>query len=771
MKAAVMTWHTYNNYGSLLQAYALQEAFRQNDVISFLVDYDPLSFRRDEFSTAVGYAKYHARTLLKRRYAGRGGFLASLVNPQYDDRARDEAFDTFRGIYLRYTKKCDTASDFYNLNKEYDLLVCGSDQIWAPTSFNPRYYLDFAKDPARTLAYAPSIGLPDICDKAIRQQVAEFAGKIAHISIRETRGAEILESILGVKPEVVLDPTALLTGDEWIDLLSIDSRQPEKDPYAICYFLSDDKRKWESAQSIARARGLRMLGIPIFKSDSKRGVELCDGVGPIEFLSLIAGADAVFTDSFHGTMFSLLFHREPYVYKRFSDTSNTNQNSRISNILAIAGLGDSVSQDAMSPSSRSVVSIDWDDVDRRIENARRASKSFLSTSIREVAGYISRSELASFPPTMTCCGCGACVAVCPGDALHLNEDGNGFIQATIDRGRCIECGLCVRVCPFSSCRATDIEQARLYSYVTADASALKRSASGGFSNDLAEESLAGGHEVTGCALVHGCREAAHKTASSSGISPKAFQGSKYIQSDFTEAFRTLDHGAFQVVFGTPCQIAALRNIIVVKGVEERYLLVDLICHGVPSAYLYRRMITEFMAQAGPEDELRKVLFRDKQSGSWQDMCISLVGVKTRHSVKADKDPFYAFFNQGHCYMDSCYECLWRRASAADIRVGDYWGRRFSDNTEGVSMVVALTDRGTKAVERLTRVRASHCEEHSVSDYLTIQQTENRSKPVHRDALISDLKNSCLSLGELEKRWCPERKIQQSIRKVRRWLRR
>ena len=765
MKAAVMTWHTYNNYGSLLQAYALQEAFQQNGVDSFLVDYDPLSYQRDEFSNAAGYIKHHARRMLKKHYAGRKGLIASRVYPQYEDEARNEAYDEFRKRYLHYTKKCTLASDFYRLNDDYDILACGSDQIWAPTSFNPRYYLDFAKDSKRTLAYAPSIGLPEIHDKAIRQQVADLTSRIAHLSIREERGAQILESLIGTKPEVVLDPTALHTGEEWLDLLPINPERNEDRPYAVCYFLSDDGQKWRSAQSIARSLGLKLLGIPVFKNDAKRGIELCGGVGPVEFLSIIAGANAVFTDSFHGTMFSLLFHKEPYIYKRFSDSSSTNQNSRINNILAISGLGDSVLQDAKSTNARAASPIDWSDVDGRIESVRRVSRAFLSESISSIADHNSRNKLASFPPTMTCCGCGACVATCPGGALSLNEDEKGFLQATINRERCVECGICIKMCPFSNSQTIDVSEAELYSYITSNKTALAKSASGGFSNDLAEEALARGYDVTGCVMSDDFRGAVHLTVSPDGGSPEAFQGSKYIQSDFTEAFRTLGCDNYQVVIGLPCQIAALRNAITYKKAEGRYLLVDLICHGVPSIHLYRRMLSEFLSHADSEDELCSVLFRDKKFGTWQDMCISLTGTDASYFAKADDDSFYGFFNQGHCYMGSCYECLWRKASAADIRIGDYWGSRFLDNTEGVSMVAVLTDKGASAMQQISQTRASCCERHGIADYLTVQQTKNKTKPVHRDALISDLKHSSLSLRELEKRWCPERKIQQSIRKA------
>lgn len=762
-----MTWHTYNNYGSLLQAYALQEAFSKGGVTSYLVNYDPECSRGNEFKSKADYLRYHAKKVLKQCCRDSEGPLSRRVFPQFKDERRDFAYQTFRSKYLRFTGKCEYASDFFKLNEEYEILACGSDQIWAPTRFNPRYFLDFAKDPSRCLAYAPSIGLPEIEDETTRQQVAFLAGRIEHLSVREKRGAEILESLLGSMPEVVLDPTALLTGAEWRSRFSIDEEASAADPYAICYFLSNDKQKWSSAKEIAEANGLKLRGIPVFKDDSKRGVELCEGVGPAEFLSLVANASMIFTDSFHGTMFSLLFHVEPFVYRRFSDKSKTNQNSRIDNILGIVGLDDVVFQDAASSESRAPGGIDWIRVDERMDGARRSSESFLFESIDKIESHVKEAPLPIFPPTMTCCGCGACVAECPKGALSLSENSEGFIEASIRRELCVECGLCAKVCPFSSqTSAMSIVDAKLYSYASADSDARRKSSSGGISNDIAEEAIERGYEVTGCSLDDGCMTASHKTVSKSDGNVAAFQGSKYIQSDFHEAFKTVDHDCHQVVFGTPCQIAALRNVVKYHGLEDRFLLVDLICHGVPTRHLYSKRINEFLSGNESLGELVNVAFRDKESASWQEKCLSVVGTSGRCLSRSSREPFYSFFDQGSCYMGSCYECLWRKSSSADIRVGDYWGSRFSGNKEGVSMVAVFTSRGEEAISTLSEARALFCNRESIADYLSAQQVENYSRPIHRAVLIEQLADSSIALKDMEKRWCPELKIQGAIRKVR-----
>ena len=765
MKAAVMTWHTYDNYGSLLQAYALQRSFEKLGVESYLVDYDPESYNPNNCTRASDWVKTQVRITLKKTLSGAKGPLASKVYPQWEDEERKAAYNRFRSGFLRFTKECVNASDLFSLNDEFDIIACGSDQIWAPTRFNPHYYLDFAKDPERTLAYAPSIGLPSIDDGAVRAMVRELAGRIRHLSVREELGAEILESILGTRPAVAVDPTALLTGDEWREAMGLQGQVAEE-RYALCYFLGNDRRKWESASRIAKSHGLVLRGIPVFKQDGTRDTDLCPGVGPREFLELIDGAEAVFTDSFHGTMFSLLFHKEPFVYKRFSDKDRKNQNSRIENILRIANLGTTVLQSADNASVRSFGTIDWDTVDRGISEAREASEAFLSHSVSEIRRHVASSPLPCFPPTMTCCGCGACVSVCPRGALSLVESANGFLEAHIDRERCIECGACVRVCPFANGKGTSLRNGSAYSYITADDVALSRSSSGALAHDLTEDCLERGGSVTGCALWNGGTRAVHITIPSAEGDASAFQGSKYIQSDFRRAFDTLMLDGSHLVIGTPCEIAAMRSIVEARGASDRYVLIDLICHGVPSAHLYRKQLAEFRGERHDAASPIEVRFRNKLDGSWCDRTLYLACEGDELRIPEAQSAFYALFNKGNCYMPSCYECLWRTKSAADIRIGDYWGPRFSGNDKGVSMAIAMTEKGKSLLSRVAGERAADFMEQDIEDYFANQQIINHDRPLLHDRIIAELKDPATSLEVLAKRYCGERSIQALARKIR-----
>lgn len=132
--------------------------------------------------------------------------------------------------------------------------------------------------------------------------------------------------------------------------------------------------------------------------------------------------------------------------------------------------------------------------------------------------------------------------------------------------------------------------------------------------------------------------------------------------------------ACHLVIGTPCEIAAMRNVIEARGVSDRYVLVDLICHGVPSAHLYRKQLSEFRGKRHDADSPIEVRFRNKLDGSWRDWTLYLECEGDELRIPEARSAFYALFNKGNCYMPSCYECLWRTASAADIRIGDYWVR-------------------------------------------------------------------------------------------------
>ena len=146
----------------------------------------------------------------------------------------------------------------------------------------------------------------------------------------------------------------------------------------------------------------------------------------------------------------------------------------------------------------------------------------------------------------------------------------------------------------------------------------------------------------------------------------------------------------------------------------------------------------------------KVSFRYKKYG-WREIYL-FVGTANRGAVSHQEDDlFFRFFENGHCYMPSCYECPFRNYSVADIRIGDYWGDRFKYDRYGVSMLVSFTERGNNAVKKLKTTGV--LQEQDITEYMQCQQIENNAIPTFYYALMNELKNEESALEDIYEKYC------------------
>lgn len=295
-----------------------------------------------------------------------------------------------------------------------------------------------------------------------------------------------------------------------------------------------------------------------------------------------------------------------------------------------------------------------------------------------------------------CCGCGACLNVCPKNAISFREDAEGFAYPSVDEGKCIDCSLCVKVCPVLS---PDVERLPLKVYAAKNRDLQERiqSSSGGMFLPLAREVLRQGGQVFGVEFSEDFRSARHACASDAdGV--KRFSGSKYIQSDTGRTYsRTkmfLENGVPVLYSGTPCQIAGLRKFLR-KDYENLYT-VDLVCHGVPSPGIWRR----YMDETAPEGTA-SVNFRDKVTG-WKRFSLVMKDCsgKVLFSQREDENVFMDGFLKNLYLRPSCYRCPARKGrSGSDLTIADYWHLKktlpdFDDNT-GVGLVLVNTAKGAR----------------------------------------------------------------------------
>ena len=151
----------------------------------------------------------------------------SARNPVITTQISGEEFNAFRERNLTFTPHCDTLTDLERLNEIYDAFVCGSDRIWMAISFDPRYFLDFVKDPQRMIAYAPSIVETENSDPTVIAQMKQLISRFEYISVREENGRKYLDEVFVTKALELADPTLLIEPDDWGGALQLPSSADE----------------------------------------------------------------------------------------------------------------------------------------------------------------------------------------------------------------------------------------------------------------------------------------------------------------------------------------------------------------------------------------------------------------------------------------------------------------------------------------------------------------------------------------------------------------
>ena len=319
-KYGILTWYKTYNYGSALQAYALQTVIKN-------LGYDC------EFINYQGHLNNKSVFKLKR-------ILNKIKKVPFYKQIKEKSrlFNAFINDNINESKLCGNSREIRSLEDNYLGFICGSDQIWTPTpnGFDPTYVLDFASDNIKKISYAPSIGYPRIIDK-YKNDMKELISRFDFISIREEHGAKIIKELTGRDSKVVLDPTLLLSQKEW-EAFCVDPNL--KEPYILCYFLGNRIGVRNFARELKKITGYKLVVIPVLDEDLFFGDITKINVGPKEFVGLVKNAEYVCSDSYHATIFSINLGTNFFALKRHEDSDIENQNLRIVNMLERLNLSD-----------------------------------------------------------------------------------------------------------------------------------------------------------------------------------------------------------------------------------------------------------------------------------------------------------------------------------------------------------------------------------------------------------------------------------------------
>ena len=372
-KIGILTWHYYPNFGSALQAFALQKTIADMGFDVRIVDYENPKYGK---ATPLVRIKRHILRLKYRMLPKRVG--VGLVPASSGPLA-------FRTKYLRETPLVQNESGVSKLCKSFDIIVFGSDQIWAPNVFNPIYMgatigadascVGTGTSAPRLVSYAASIGLDYIPERLV-SQYKNYLGRFSAISVRERKGKELLRQVCNISSEVVLDPTLLIDSTVY-DGMAKPVERIKSGEYVFCYFLKTDHSYRKKVVQFAQRHGFMIVGVSAVAAD-REWMQLFQNLGADEFLWLLENAVTVFTDSYHGTIFSLLFHKNFWVFPRFHSDDPICQNSRIEQLNDYFGIASHIVKEEEEIAA---APFDYSGFEERLHELRTASLSFLKKSL------------------------------------------------------------------------------------------------------------------------------------------------------------------------------------------------------------------------------------------------------------------------------------------------------------------------------------------------------------------------------------------------------
>jgi len=306
-KVEILTLPGYFNYGNRLQNYALQEVIK-----NFSEEVETLILPKVSVQSSGIFNKI--KKVFSYPLSKTAKVAVSIINNKirtikykYILEQRENKFKQFSQKYIN-EKHVNNSDELKQIAKDADYFVVGSDQVWHPYNMDQYYSLQFVEEKKR-IAYAPSFAISEIPED-VKPQYKEWLSSIPYISVREKEGAKIIKELTGRDVPVLVDPTLLLTKDEWLKISKVHAYKPSS-KYLISYFWGKIPTERKTLiKQIAKKYNLEIVSIADLK-DKKTYI-----ADPSEFIDYINSASLVLTDSYHGTIFSILMETPFFVYER-----------------------------------------------------------------------------------------------------------------------------------------------------------------------------------------------------------------------------------------------------------------------------------------------------------------------------------------------------------------------------------------------------------------------------------------------------------------------
>jgi glycosyltransferase involved in cell wall biosynthesis len=377
MKIGIITfWDSQDNYGQLLQCYALQKHLKNAGHSPFLIRFLPYNRKSWVEKLSVFrkiFSLNHIRAYLK--------FLNDTKRYTQFNQSYPRNFDAFRNEFLEVTPKIYHSFDeLWKEKWDADAFICGSDQIWTYSSNKDKlraYFLDFVPLKAKCIAYAASFGrtvLPADYGNLLPLWLRKFTA----VGLREQSGVELCKNALRNDAKLVCDPTLLLTANEYVS--SILKKETETKNTVFCYLLNwETELPAEDIKTFISYKNMEINFFPAHGAGNENSFIPTSDLSIPSWLNAIAASQYIFTNSFHGTVFSILFRRPFVTFALKGDSKG--MNDRLTTLLKITGLENRLYFSGGSLDKILDTPIDWNDVDARLNVFRNQSIAFLNNAL------------------------------------------------------------------------------------------------------------------------------------------------------------------------------------------------------------------------------------------------------------------------------------------------------------------------------------------------------------------------------------------------------
>lgn len=377
----------HNNYGTSLQGLATVRVIQGLGYPFRIIRYRKQRSMCEIARTFLGYVRSGAiqQWLSRRKHR-----KAKKVHPDYAQNVtlRTKKCNAFKAKYLE--PLCDYYTGWEALkdgSKNYDVIFVGSDQVWGPLSLYAGFYnLIFVDKSVPQFSYSSSFGKSYIMNHQ-KKGVARFLNKMDAIGVREIRGAEIVKELTGREATVVADPTLLLTRQDWEKEIEKSDVKIDE-PYILCYMLGPRRDNREAVTQLGKRLGMKVVSFNHMDwyepADEGFGDIQNYNCDCLDFVKLVSNANYVVTDSFHCTVFSIIFHKKFLTFYRLKPTDKKSSHSRIESLLGLMGMREravTLVEDGANLCQLINQTPKWESIDEKLFKLRKSSVNFLANCL------------------------------------------------------------------------------------------------------------------------------------------------------------------------------------------------------------------------------------------------------------------------------------------------------------------------------------------------------------------------------------------------------